>query len=229
MARRFGLPKSPRKRRRRIKRQSRKPHVTKLLKKKTVASLRYVDLVTLDPGAGAIASHVFRANSCFDPDNTGTGHQPLLYDEYSALYSQYRVLSSKLTAVPVKDDTTNDIPSQYGVFLDKDATLTYSNGLAIIEDKRNPRSWGVTGPSANMGRTNKGMMIKTSFNAKRFLVPTSAGTSHLISANPDTGPDSAFYQIWVSHINANNPGEVNFIVTIDYIVEFSDPVVVTQS
>lgn len=33
----------------------------------------------------------FRLNSLFDPNFTGTGHQPLGYDQFSALYTLYRV------------------------------------------------------------------------------------------------------------------------------------------
>lgn len=37
----------------------------------------------------------FRTASLFDPDRTGVGHQPLFYDEMSAIYNQYRVLGAK--------------------------------------------------------------------------------------------------------------------------------------
>ena len=37
-------------------------------------------------------------NSLFDPDQTGTGHQPYYFDQFAALYNRYTVLGSKLTA-----------------------------------------------------------------------------------------------------------------------------------
>lgn len=37
------------------------------------------------------ANNTFRANSCYDPDLTGTGHQPMGYDQWSNFYKRVRV------------------------------------------------------------------------------------------------------------------------------------------
>jgi len=39
------------------------------------------------------ASYVYRLNSCFDPDFTGVGGQPDGFDQWKALYQQYRVMA----------------------------------------------------------------------------------------------------------------------------------------
>jgi hypothetical protein len=36
--------------------------------------------------------YTFNANGLFDPDQTGTGHQPLGYDQFTPDYNRYRVL-----------------------------------------------------------------------------------------------------------------------------------------
>lgn len=41
------------------------------------------------------SNQIMRLNSIFDPDLTGTGHQPYGYDQLAALYNRYRVLSCK--------------------------------------------------------------------------------------------------------------------------------------
>lgn len=61
---------------------------------RTKVKLVYEDLITLAPGT-TYSSYIFRGNSLFDPDYTGTGHQPRYFDQYSAVYDRYRVLSSK--------------------------------------------------------------------------------------------------------------------------------------
>lgn len=37
--------------------------------------------------------HLFRANGIFDPDVTGTGHQPLYRDQVADLYTNYTVIA----------------------------------------------------------------------------------------------------------------------------------------
>lgn len=41
---------------------------------------------------GAMKTQVFRLNSLYDPDLTGTGQQPPSYDQWTALYGTYRVV-----------------------------------------------------------------------------------------------------------------------------------------
>ena len=61
-----------------------------------VATIRYSDEVAISPGA-AYGQYTYRGNSCFDPDETGIGHQPMYFDQYAAVYSKYKVLASRIT------------------------------------------------------------------------------------------------------------------------------------
>lgn len=60
-----------------------------------MVTLKYSDLIALAPVA-AVAQYTFRGNSVFDPDYTSTGHQPRYYDQWSAFYQKYKVISSKI-------------------------------------------------------------------------------------------------------------------------------------
>lgn len=211
------------------RRKRRGPKVTKLLKNKTTAHLRYVDTVSVDAGSAAIASHVYSANGLFDPDVTGTGHQPLMYDEYKLLYGMYRVISSKIKVTPVPTSNTSSVPALYGVFTEFDATLGYSLGTSIIEDQRNKGSWGLFSSTTGDRNPHMRQSKRASFNAKRMLSPEGADNATAVSTNTATAGFDAFYQIWASSIAGNDPGNVTFIVQIDYIVEFTEPVLVTPS
>ncbi len=210
------------------KRKRRGPKITKLLKEKTVAKLRYVDVVSINPGAAGLATHTWRANSIFDPDLTGTGHQPLMRDEYALLYGQYRVLSTKIKATLVTSSTAgNVIPCLYGVYRDVDTTLGYTLATSIIEDQRNKGGWKLGGPAGMIDHPLPS--VRTSFNARSFL--SKEGNSHAtaIGSNPAAGQDSAFFQLWAGSVAGNDPGAIQFLVQMDFIVEFSDPAVVTPS
>jgi len=57
--------------------------------------LNYVESLNLSNGSPRI-QYTFRGNSLFDPDYTGTGHQPMYFDQYAAIYQRYRVLGSSI-------------------------------------------------------------------------------------------------------------------------------------
>jgi len=60
------------------------------------ATLSYGVDVTLTTAGSSSAgvTYVFRLNSLYDPDLTGTGHQPYQYDQLTAIYSRYLVKSA---------------------------------------------------------------------------------------------------------------------------------------
>lgn len=147
-------------------------------------------------------------------------------DEYALLYLSYRVLSSKIKITPVPTSTTDVLPSLYGVYRDENTVLGYSLGTSIVEDQRNKGTWGLTG---NMFSLKQLRAKSASFNAKRDLGPDGADSSHDQGVNPTVASDSTFFQIWSASIAGTNPGAVSFLVQIDYIVEYTDPAVVTPS
>lgn len=80
---------------------------------------RYVEDVTL-PGStapGLTDYYSFRLNSVYDPNYTGTGHQPLFHDEMAAKYTTYTVISAiiKVTFSPTANEqATHTIQIVYG-------------------------------------------------------------------------------------------------------------------
>ncbi len=62
-----------------------------------LVKMRYFADVELDPGAGAMAAHIFSANGLFDPDITGVGHQPYSFDQWMAVYDHYHVVGAKIS------------------------------------------------------------------------------------------------------------------------------------
>lgn len=58
---------------------------------RTHKTLRYHTNVSVATTAGAVATYVFRANDLFDPDFTGTGHQPMGFDQMMVFYNHFAV------------------------------------------------------------------------------------------------------------------------------------------
>lgn len=55
---------------------------------------RYMETVLLTATTGAVAVQQFTCNGLFDPNTTGVGHQPLYFDQLTAIYNHYTVVRS---------------------------------------------------------------------------------------------------------------------------------------
>lgn len=61
-----------------------------------VKTLRYSTSISLGAAAGALNTWIFRANDLFDPDFSGTGHQPMGFDQLMAWYNHFCVVRAKI-------------------------------------------------------------------------------------------------------------------------------------
>lgn len=82
--------------------------------------LRYSTTFQLTCTSGAAATYVFRANDLFDPDYTGTGHQPMGFDQMILFYNHFVVLSAKIKATV--RNKTNTSPFTACVRVDSNVT-----------------------------------------------------------------------------------------------------------
>ena len=59
--------------------------------------MKYVETLKLDPAAIATQGiYIFKCGDLYDPNYTGTGHQPLGFDYWSNLYDHYDVMASSI-------------------------------------------------------------------------------------------------------------------------------------
>jgi len=86
---------------------------------------KYSDRIVLPAGpqAGTGTYYQWRANSVYDPDYSGVGHQPMFHDEMAAQYKHYTVLSSRIfISVPPEMTTASD----WSIWCDDDVTIPTS-------------------------------------------------------------------------------------------------------
>lgn len=69
---------------------------------------RYSEVYTYSHATGVSANQYFCGNGMYDPDVSGTGHQPMLFDQYMALYQYYRVYGCKAT-IDVENTGSNPV------------------------------------------------------------------------------------------------------------------------
>lgn len=183
-----------------------------------VAKMRYHDIISLNPGVGTTSLHLFRANSVFDPDETGVGHQPAGFDQWAARYTHYTVLGAKITVRPVNSQNISLVTGGwYGVILTSDAaSLAGFTPNTIIENGNG--KWNTAGDFEN---SSKMRGLRSYYSARKHFSrdPRSFDLgSASVLANPT---NMAHWIIWYGTMGGlDDPSPMNVAVTIDYIVRF---------
>jgi hypothetical protein len=114
---------------------------------RVVSKLRYVDTIAIASTAGSIAKQLFYVNSVWDPDASGTGHQPLYRDTFAAVYDQYAVISADIEVTFVAYSGT--IPLLVGCVIDDDGT-TSTTANTLMEQSHGQSAlipWATGAPS----------------------------------------------------------------------------------
>lgn len=170
---------------------------------KARATLRYSEIVTLTPSIGYPTSQLFRANSIFDPNLTGIGHQPMGHDTYATIYNHYRVISSIITMVP-----TAALSGVYGILLADDDTV--NNDYDGIREQK------TTKMTTNVSVGQPATVIQTYRDSEVFEKGDHT-SSALFGSNPS---DQQIFQCFYEAGSlASSPTSANFMFSITYEVE----------
>lgn len=186
------------------------------------AKLRYASSHQLTSTAGSMANHKFRANSIYDPDFTSTGHQPMGFDQWATLFNHYVVLGAKITCTFTNNSSATN-PCVVGVYLSDDTVIPYSTTDGLIEAKKGQMKPFTADPSTSLSVVGK-------YSAKKFfnLVDVKDNLSRIGAPINNNPSDGTFWNVVMQARNAGTES-INLQVLIEYIVEFSEPVDLTQS
>lgn len=193
--------------------------------KKKVVKLRYSEQVSINPAAGFAGDYVFSANSLFDPNVTGTGHQPYGFDQMSAFFNHYCVIGSKCTITAINGNAS--VPFYIAVALRDDATsLSGTLTSTLIEQPSFPKK--LITPLA--GSRSTGTARNVYSTKKFFACPNPLDNDDL---NPGVGvspTEQAYFHIICAPYNdSDDVGSTQIQVTIDYIAVFTGPAILPPS
>lgn len=184
---------------------------------KQVVKLRYTTLVPLtNTGTGLGVTYQFRANSIFDPDFSGTGHQPMGHDEWAKFYLHYRVLKSSISVQIEADDAATQ-PYVQWVGVGAASGTASINPTTVIE--RQKAAWKVSG----VGTTPAGPLINW-FDGKRFFGAATQNGDTCKAAFGANPTEDVFFQIGQAPLNTAATARTLFsLVVIDYWCELTEP------
>jgi len=174
---------------------------------KQIATLKYVDFVQVDPSATANTNYVYSANNIYDPNVTGTGHQPSGHDLYEQIYNHYRVLRSTIRIRVIPNENSIAGAAFVGICTNDDGTAPTSP--ATMMEQPGAKTRAVT--------YNQICTMSHSFNVHKKFPYNFQATTASFGASPS---EQHYYVIYVGPINtaALNPGNFSIAVQISYTV-----------
>lgn len=198
---------------------------------RTIARMRYGHQFTLDATAIAPAKQVYSCNSCYDPDLTGTGHQPRGFDQMMAVYNHCTVIGAKITARFMNPGNTNLVPSNVGIAISAGAEFVSTSTLQDVLENKYVTRPRLAGP---MGLTNGGansVVLTKKFSSKRFFGKKTIVGDALYRHNDSSNPtEQAFFEVFAyPNVSGYNPEALLVEVQIDYICVFTEPKILPAS
>lgn len=182
-------------------------------------NLRYSELLGINaPSASASTSYRFRANSGYDPNKTGTGHQPMGWTEYTSLYDRYVINGAKITVKTMWQSASSGGPLWIALGLQSSAAAWST----IQNARENGANVGVLAPytcpmtSLDLVSTYS---AKKQYGLSSEMLRASDKISALIGASPVNIED---FQILFEASNVTPSSNLTVLVEIDYNVTFFD-------
>ena len=191
---------------------------------KIICRHRYCQTFTLDGGVGSASSFSLGLNNLYEP--IAAGHQPMGFDQMSALYQKYKVLGAKVTATFANVSNTLDTGNQYvGLQIHENSSYTPSYISQIVE--RGRCAYKLLG-LANGGHDTCTLTVNWSgkewYGKNNYSGQDVAGS---VSSNPS---ESCYVAVFsAADYDGQNPGGCDVMVRIDYIVEWFGPIQMNQS
>lgn len=215
--------------RRRITRRRKRLPLTGFPKLKVV-KLRFVrEIVLTSPGgAGLSKSLPFVANGCYDSYHPVGGHQPKGFDQWMALYSHYNVLGSKCF---VRLAGTGNDTFAWGVARTAAPNEMNNKTLPYLLEVRMNKGYGLSGGFEGRGVTNAQRTKVASYSQKKQFGPGATNKADLTGDNGHNPVEQTIFEPWICPTGGASASAVSakFIVTIDFIVMFTEQKVLPQS
>lgn len=171
-----------------------------------IVKMRYVARLVRVLAAGVPSVYAFRFTDLYDPDYSGTGHQPLLHDTYATLYNHYMVLGAKMTVNFVNNGVSRGL--NLCVYPCPDTSFTTDPDTAYET------------PGAKytiIGEDNhKSLTLKYSKKAV-----FGEGRETALSALFGSSPSEQYFG--VIHFFSYQAQDCDTIVTMDYVVKLTEP------
>lgn len=177
---------------------------------------RYCESRVLNGTTGALGAYVFSANGMFDPNITGSGHQPYGFDQMIAFYQKAVVEKSWFAAEVVGNGV-----GTAGVIVSTESNVssTLTSADTLTEPGR--------GQAVLLNATIPARSLSASWEKRKLYPEADPGDFTTVSNSNPTTQD--YYTIYVQSTDGSSSIASYWVVVVTYEVVWQDPVTIVSS
>lgn len=183
---------------------------------------KYVSAPTqLNCVTGGMATHVFSCNDLYDPDVTGTGHQPLFFDQMALIYNHFTVIGSRII---IRVQTSEDpVGPSIGCLWIDDNTGTTATNLGMVAEQGKYKIKNFGGPNSNPNS-----MWKSKWSARKYFGKGVLANNDLMGSNANSPVEQSYYKFSYNTVDATS-ATVYITAEIQYITIWKERKEIAQS
>lgn len=184
--------------------------------------LKYADVYPLITSAAQI--YRFKGNGLVDPDDTGTGHQPYMFDQWAAMYDRYRVYGSSILVDAINVSAT--VAAQLVVYPTAANSTTANTIAEASEIPRSVRTYLMPVASRFPVRVKRYVSTRSIEGLARGTVEIDDTYASVSTTNPN---NLWYWNVVAESLDLTTTLNMYFTVKIMYYVEFYSPTIQVQS
>ncbi len=192
--------------------------------------LRYAETFSLSTGTAGVIGTVqtMFLNSVYDPNSTGTGHQPYGFDQLAAFYQQYLVHGVRFKIITSTIGGTAEVCVAYQVFPTAGGVSIAGISTDAATEKSTVSTF-VQGSSGNVRSRSVGGEVKMyqifGLTPAQYAAQTDVYGA-AVTTNPSLG---AYLEIGIGSYSGTASESLSVQVVLDMDVEFWQPKTLPQS
>lgn len=189
-------------------------------------AMSYSTTTNMTSTVGALATYVFTGNGLFDPDVTGSGLQPLGFDQWATLYQRYRSIASNIEVNLSTPGATTNATGSFDVAVAPSNTSSVFSSFTAAASSPYAKMVSFNGNGAP-GRKLKSKMDTAVFMGVPPLAVLADDTLQAsVSANPT---DMWYWHVCAVTSDLTSTATILMFTKVTYLVDFFVKQVLTLS
>ncbi len=188
----------------------------------------YHERVVLGDGILNPYPYIFQLNNTFDPNQTGTGHQPRGRDELAAIYNEYTVLRAKWKVEFLTTQTTDSMRAWCSV--DTNSASDILSSEDALERGSQVKSVFIRGSGEDVAQERG--VLSGSVDMKKYMLSGAGSFSDQFTAGVGAAPNTPVrlhIQVADEDDTVIPTGACICYITIEYDVIYSTPIATFSS